>query len=108
MTISTCSGFNDILLLLKTNDMLDETTTAALAVCCVHLRVELKFEHSHRQRQKRKELVAANRRLRAQVVQLGLRLQESRENAEAHVRTLMAIHQMAEEAHMCVLPNPQH
>ena len=88
--------------------MFDEMTTAALAVCCVYLREELKLEHSRRQRQKRKELVAANRRLRAQVVQLSLRLQESRENAEAQVRTLMAIHQMAEAAHMCVLPNPQH
>ena len=84
--------------------MLDEMTTAALAVCCVHLREELKFEHSRRQRQAHKELLAANRRLRAQVVQLGLRLRESRENAEAHVRTLMTIHQLAEEAHMCVLP----
>ena len=91
--------------------MLDHQTIAALSVCCVHLRDELKFEQFRKHRQKiellrktRRELTAANQRLRAEVIQLGLRLQGSRETSESQVRALMAIHQLAEEAHMCALP----
>ena len=95
--------------------MLDHQTTAALSICCVHLRDELKFEHFRKRRQKieflrqaRKELSAANRRLRAEVMQLGPRLRASRDQEESRVRALMSIQQLAEKAHMCALPTLEH
>ena len=94
--------------------MLDHQTTAALALCCVHLRDELKLEHHRRRcqkieflRQAHKEATAANRKLRAEAVQLGLRLRESRDLAESYAKALIAIQQLAEKTHMCALPNPQ-
>ena len=100
-------------MVLKTDDMLDQPTAAALALCCVHMHEELKIEHHRNQRQKieflrqaYKEVRAANRRLQAEAAQLGLKLQASRGQEESHVRALMAIQQLAEQAHMCALPSP--
>ena len=93
--------------------MVDQQSTAALSLCCVHLREELKIEHRRKHRQKieflrqaHKEATAANRKLWAETVQLGLRLRESRDLAESYARALIAIQQLAEKTHMCALPNP--